>query len=73
MEIDNLKGEIIFIDYMGLNSQVKLVRANFDSDEFKATYKQTADLFAKYQMIIHKDPPDESGERQGRFVSNDLF
>ena len=37
------------------------------SEEFQATYKQTCDLFAKYQMAIHKDTPGECGERQVRF------
>ncbi|KAM7444934.1 Arginyl-tRNA--protein transferase 1 [Porites harrisoni] len=46
------------------NLKVKLVKVQFDSDEFQATYSQTCDLFAKYQMAIHKDSPGECGERQ---------
>jgi len=40
---------------------------SFDSEEFQSTYKQTCGLFAKYQMAIHKDSPDECGEKQVRF------
>jgi len=44
--------------------QVKLVRVSFDSEEFQSTYRQTCGLFAKYQMAIHKDSPDECDEKQ---------
>lgn len=50
------------------NSQVKLVRANLKSEEFKATYNQTCDVFAKYQMGVHKDRPDECDEMQVRLL-----
>ena len=42
------------------------MKVQFDSDEFQATYSETCDLFAKYQMAIHKDSPGECGERQVR-------
>ena len=73
MGLDNTLKVILFSLIMGWNSQVKLVQVNFGSEKFKATYKQTCDLFAKYQMAIHNDPPDECDERQVRFVSNGLF
>jgi len=50
------------------NSQVKLVRANLKSEEFKATYNQTCAVFAKYQMCVHKDRPDECDEMQVRLL-----
>ena len=36
------------------------------SEEFKATYKQTCAVFAKYQMSVHKDSPGECDELQVR-------
>lgn len=36
------------------------------SEEFKATYDQTCAVFAKYQMAVHKDCPDECDEMQVR-------
>ncbi|XP_078372427.1 arginyl-tRNA--protein transferase 1-like isoform X1 [Oculina patagonica] len=46
--------------------QVKIVRVDLKSEEFKATYKQTCALYAKYQMTVHKDRPDECDEMQFR-------
>lgn len=44
------------------------MRANLKSEEFKATYNQTCDVFAKYQMGVHKDRPDECDEMQVRLL-----
>ena len=49
------------------------MKVQFDSDEFQATYSQTCDLFAKYQMAIHKDSPGECGERQVRLLFNETL
>ena len=42
------------------------MRVNLKSEEFKATYDQTCAVFAKYQMVVHKDRPDECDEMQVR-------
>ncbi|XP_070569102.1 arginyl-tRNA--protein transferase 1-like isoform X2 [Ptychodera flava] len=41
------------------NLEIKLVRSTPKSQQFKETFKESAKLFAKYQMAIHKDPPEE--------------
>ena len=44
------------------------MRVNLKSEEFKATYDQTCAVFAKYQMAVHKDRPDECDEMQVRLL-----
>ncbi|XP_067048810.1 arginyl-tRNA--protein transferase 1-like isoform X3 [Acropora muricata] len=44
--------------------QVKLVRVSMESKEFQATFKQTHELFAKYQIAIHHDSIADCTERQ---------
>ena len=38
-----------------------------DSQGFQETFKQTCDLFAKYQIAIHRDSPGDCGKSQVRF------
>ncbi|KAJ7394367.1 Arginyl-tRNA--protein transferase 1 [Desmophyllum pertusum] len=44
--------------------EVKLVRVK--SEEFEATYEQTCAVYAKYQMAVHKDRPDDCDKLQFR-------
>ena len=50
--------------FICFHSQVKLIRVDMKSSEFRATFSQSHAVFAKYQMAIHKDTPDECGEMQ---------
>lgn len=36
------------------------------SEEFEATYEQTCAVYAKYQMAVHKDRPDDCDKLQVR-------
>ncbi|XP_077206091.1 arginyl-tRNA--protein transferase 1 isoform X4 [Paroedura picta] len=44
--------------------EVRLVRVSFEDPQFRSSFTQSATLFAKYQMAIHKDTPPECGEDQ---------
>ncbi|KFW89267.1 Arginyl-tRNA--protein transferase 1, partial [Phalacrocorax carbo] len=44
--------------------EVRLVPASFEDPQFKSSFNQSATLFAKYQMAIHKDTPSECGETE---------
>ncbi|XP_031453231.1 arginyl-tRNA--protein transferase 1 isoform X5 [Phasianus colchicus] len=44
--------------------EVRLVRVSFEDPQFKSSFNQSATLFAKYQMAIHKDTPSECGENE---------
>ncbi|MBN3326698.1 ATE1 transferase, partial [Atractosteus spatula] len=46
--------------------QVKLVPVCFDDPEFTASYSQSAALYARYQMAVHKDAPSECSESEFR-------
>lgn len=41
--------------------QMKLVRVM--SDEFLSTFDASANLYKKYQMVIHNDPPEECNQK----------
>lgn len=47
--------------------KVRLVPASLEDPEFQSTFAQSATLFAKYQMAIHKDTPAECNEHQVQF------
>ncbi|XP_062988827.1 arginyl-tRNA--protein transferase 1 isoform X1 [Elgaria multicarinata webbii] len=44
--------------------EVRLVPVSFEDPQFKSSFTQSASLFAKYQMAIHKDSPFECNEDQ---------
>ncbi|XP_015280885.1 PREDICTED: arginyl-tRNA--protein transferase 1 isoform X3 [Gekko japonicus] len=44
--------------------EVRLVRVSFEDPQFRSSFTQSATLFAKYQMAIHKDTPPECDEDQ---------
>ncbi|XP_020642139.3 arginyl-tRNA--protein transferase 1 isoform X5 [Pogona vitticeps] len=44
--------------------EVRLVPVSFEDPRFKSSFTQSASLFAKYQMAIHKDSPFECNEYQ---------
>ncbi|KGL75500.1 Arginyl-tRNA--protein transferase 1, partial [Tinamus guttatus] len=44
--------------------EVRLVPVSFEDPQFKSSFSQSAALFAKYQMAIHKDAPSECGENE---------
>ncbi|XP_077206096.1 arginyl-tRNA--protein transferase 1 isoform X8 [Paroedura picta] len=53
--------------------EVRLVRVSFEDPQFRSSFTQSATLFAKYQMAIHKDTPPECGEDQGQYRPSDLL
>ncbi|XP_010773045.1 arginyl-tRNA--protein transferase 1 [Notothenia coriiceps] len=46
--------------------EVRLVRANPPSPQFKASFDASYQVYKLYQMAIHKDPPDKPSESQFR-------
>ncbi|XP_061491782.1 arginyl-tRNA--protein transferase 1 isoform X3 [Rhineura floridana] len=39
--------------------EVRLVQSSPPSSQFKATFQESYQLYKRYQMVIHKDPPDK--------------
>ncbi|XP_054839009.1 arginyl-tRNA--protein transferase 1 isoform X7 [Eublepharis macularius] len=39
--------------------EVRLVRSSPPSSQFKATFQESYQVYKRYQMAIHKDPPDK--------------
>lgn len=39
--------------------KVRLVRSSPQSFQFKATFQESYQVYKRYQMVIHKDPPDK--------------
>ncbi|KPP76883.1 hypothetical protein Z043_103734 [Scleropages formosus] len=48
------------------NLEVRLVRSNPPSSQFKASFDASYQVYKLYQMAIHKDPPDKPSESQVR-------
>ncbi|XP_029109786.1 arginyl-tRNA--protein transferase 1 isoform X3 [Scleropages formosus] len=48
------------------NLEVRLVRSNPPSSQFKASFDASYQVYKLYQMAIHKDPPDKPSESQFR-------
>ncbi|XP_022599702.1 arginyl-tRNA--protein transferase 1 isoform X1 [Seriola dumerili] len=48
--------------------EVRLVRSNPPSPQFKASFDASYQVYKLYQMAIHKDPPDKPSESQVRLV-----
>ncbi|XP_008296829.1 arginyl-tRNA--protein transferase 1 isoform X1 [Stegastes partitus] len=46
--------------------EVRLVRSNPPSTQFKASFDASYQVYKLYQMAIHKDPPDKPSESQFR-------
>ncbi|XP_052468442.1 arginyl-tRNA--protein transferase 1 isoform X3 [Carassius gibelio] len=44
--------------------EVRLVRSNPPSPQFKASFDASYQVYKLYQMVIHKDPPDKPTESQ---------
>ncbi|XP_067241679.1 arginyl-tRNA--protein transferase 1 isoform X3 [Chanodichthys erythropterus] len=44
--------------------EVRLVPVSFEDPDFLASYKQSAALYARYQMTVHGDAPYECGESE---------
>lgn len=44
--------------------KVRLVRSNPPSQQFKASFDASYQVYKLYQMAIHKDPPDKPSESQ---------
>ncbi|XP_047618664.1 arginyl-tRNA--protein transferase 1 isoform X2 [Phacochoerus africanus] len=39
--------------------EVRVVRSSPQSSQFKATFQESYQVYKRYQMVIHKDPPDK--------------
>ncbi|XP_015202275.1 arginyl-tRNA--protein transferase 1 isoform X2 [Lepisosteus oculatus] len=48
--------------------EVRLVRSNPPSSQFKSTFQESYQVYKRYQMAIHKDPPDKPSESQVKLV-----
>ncbi|XP_060097493.1 arginyl-tRNA--protein transferase 1 isoform X7 [Heteronotia binoei] len=48
--------------------EVRLVRSSPPSSQFKATFQESYQVYKRYQMVIHKDPPDKPTASQVRLV-----
>lgn len=46
--------------------KVRLVRSSPQSSQFKATFQESYQVYKRYQMIIHKDPPGKPSVSQVR-------
>ncbi|XP_072335424.1 arginyl-tRNA--protein transferase 1 isoform X7 [Scyliorhinus torazame] len=44
--------------------EVRLVRSSPPNSQFKATFQESYQIYKRYQMVIHKDPPDKATEHQ---------
>ncbi|ELW69721.1 Arginyl-tRNA--protein transferase 1 [Tupaia chinensis] len=48
--------------------EVRVVRSSPPSSQFKATFQDSYQVYKRYQMVIHKDPPDKPTVSQVRLV-----
>ncbi|XP_072480577.1 arginyl-tRNA--protein transferase 1 isoform X1 [Notamacropus eugenii] len=48
--------------------KVRVVRSSPPSSQFKATFQESYQVYKRYQMVIHKDPPDKPTVSQVRLV-----
>ncbi|XP_032463731.1 arginyl-tRNA--protein transferase 1 isoform X2 [Phocoena sinus] len=39
--------------------EVRVVRSSPPSSQFKATFQESYQVYKRYQMVVHKDPPDK--------------
>ncbi|KAH0506627.1 Arginyl-tRNA--protein transferase 1 [Microtus ochrogaster] len=48
--------------------EVRVVRSSPPSPQFTATFQESYQVYKRYQMVIHKDPPDKPTVSQVRLV-----
>ncbi|XP_028936418.1 arginyl-tRNA--protein transferase 1 isoform X2 [Ornithorhynchus anatinus] len=48
--------------------EVRMVRSSPPSSQFKATFQESYQVYKRYQMVIHKDPPEKPTLNQVRLV-----
>ncbi|XP_072883778.1 arginyl-tRNA--protein transferase 1 isoform X2 [Hemitrygon akajei] len=48
--------------------EVRLVRSSPPNSQFTATFQESYQVYKRYQMAIHKDPPDKPTEHQVKLV-----
>ncbi|XP_066880601.1 arginyl-tRNA--protein transferase 1 isoform X25 [Kogia breviceps] len=48
--------------------EVRVVRSSPPSSQFKATFQESYQVYKRYQMVVHKDPPDKPTVSQVRLV-----
>ncbi|XP_078269667.1 arginyl-tRNA--protein transferase 1 isoform X6 [Rhinoraja longicauda] len=48
--------------------EVRLVRSSPPNSQFRATFQESYQVYKRYQMAIHKDPPDKPTEQQVKLV-----
>ncbi|KAG8517377.1 Arginyl-tRNA--protein transferase 1 [Galemys pyrenaicus] len=48
--------------------EVRVVRSSPPSSQFKATFQESFQVYKRYQMAVHKDPPDKPTVSQVRLV-----
>uniref|UniRef100_A0A8I5KQ75 Arginyl-tRNA--protein transferase 1 n=1 Tax=Homo sapiens TaxID=9606 RepID=A0A8I5KQ75_HUMAN len=53
--------------------EVRVVRSSPPSSQFKATLLESYQVYKRYQMVIHKNPPDTPTESQGQYRPSDLL
>ncbi|XP_006111467.2 arginyl-tRNA--protein transferase 1 isoform X2 [Pelodiscus sinensis] len=62
--------DLIFVSLPDARHQleVRVVRSSPPSCQFKATFQESYQVYKRYQMAIHKDPPDKPTISQVRLV-----
>ncbi|XP_066880607.1 arginyl-tRNA--protein transferase 1 isoform X31 [Kogia breviceps] len=53
--------------------EVRVVRSSPPSSQFKATFQESYQVYKRYQMVVHKDPPDKPTVSQGQYRPSDLL
>ncbi|XP_070637060.1 arginyl-tRNA--protein transferase 1 isoform X4 [Bos indicus] len=48
--------------------EVRVVRSSPPSSQFKATFQESYQVYKRYQMVVHRDPPDKPTVSQVRLV-----
>ncbi|MBN3307186.1 ATE1 transferase, partial [Amia calva] len=48
--------------------EVRLVRSSPPGSQFKATFQESYQVYKRYQMAVHHDPPEKPSESQVRLV-----
>jgi hypothetical protein len=62
-----VNGTVIYV----IRIQIRLVRSSPPSHEFEQTTQQAYEVYRKYQMAVHGDPPDKCTLRHyTRFLVN---
>uniref|UniRef100_A0AC11EKR1 Arginyltransferase 1 n=1 Tax=Ovis aries TaxID=9940 RepID=A0AC11EKR1_SHEEP len=53
--------------------EVRVVRSSPPSSQFKATFQESYQVYKRYQMVVHRDPPDKPTVSQGQYRPSDLL